>query len=354
MNIVHDIMGRAVRELQTFEGWARLIVTLCMLSVLAAVFMNFQLAQNSRAIRAKRKSIVETGSMLGFLAGFYLLIRFRVGVYDLPVIYYPGAVIGLVLVVIGAVVNITGRFALGKNWGNQVIIYEDHSLVTKGIYRVVRHPLYASLIWMFLGAALVFQNGLALLAALMIFIPGMFYRAKQEEKALLVRFPDYQKYRNTVGMFFPISMGPETVMVSRQSFAFCRISLTAILWLALVLHNLWLVVAVFALLSLSVILKVQRSPMIQLYRQTIQRLFPAQKFEMLDVAAMRFAHGTGALMSLVVILAILTSPAIGWCSLLAFCVIKTISAFGFCPASKLFVCMRNGGCCALTRAVDVR
>jgi hypothetical protein len=32
-----------------------------------------------------------------------------------------------------------------------------------------------------------------------------------------------------------------------------------------------------------------------------------------------------------------------------FCLLKTITAAGYCPASKLFVCMKNGGCCALTR-----
>ena len=37
--------------------------------------------------------------------------------------------------------------------------------------------------------------------------------------------------------------------------------------------------------------------------------------------------------------------------IVAFCTVsvETISAVGFSPASKLFVCMRNGGCCALTR-----
>ena len=89
--------------------------------------------------------------------------------------------------------------------------------------------------------------------------------------------------------------------------------------------------------------------MIQLYRQTVLRLFPTEHYELLDVPAMRFAHGMGAAMSLVVVLAMLAAPRAGWYCLLALCVLKSIAALGFCPASKLFVCMRNGGCCALTR-----
>ena len=79
------------------------------------------------------------------------------------------------------------------------------------------------------------------------------------------------------------------------------------------------------------------------------RLFPTQHYEYLDVPAMRFAHGMGAAMSLAVILAMLAAPQVGWYCLMTLCLLKTIAALGLCPASKLFVCMRNGGCCALTR-----
>lgn len=104
---------------------------------------------------------------------------------------HPAAVFGLGLVILGTVVNVAGRLALGKNWGNQVIIYDDHKLVTNGSYRFVRHPLYAGLIWMFAGAALVFQNWAALAGTILVFFPAMHYRAKQEEQALVAQFPEY-------------------------------------------------------------------------------------------------------------------------------------------------------------------
>jgi protein-S-isoprenylcysteine O-methyltransferase Ste14 len=346
----NEIAGGLAQQLHTFEGCARLIVAFCTLSVLIAVFLNFLFARRKgpRAIRTERKSIVETGSMLGFFVAFYFLVKLRFGVVQIPQLYYVGATIGLLLLLLGTIINIIGRFELGRNWGNQVLVYEDHTLVTRGIYRVVRHPLYAGLIWMFLGAAMVFQNLAALLATVLVFMPAMYYRAKQEEKALVAQFPNYREYRNTTGMFFPISMGPEVVQVPKLAFAFCRISLTVLLWLALALNQVWLVAALFCILLVSVLLKVHRSPMVQLYQQTVLRVFPSSGDAFLDVPAMRFAHGLGALMSLAVTLTMLAAPTAGWYCLAALCVIKTISAVGFCPASKLFVCMRNGGCCALT------
>jgi protein-S-isoprenylcysteine O-methyltransferase Ste14 len=347
-----DVLNRLGQELQTFPGWARWIVALCTVSVLAAVFVNCQLAKGRRVQRTKRKSVVETGSMLAFFLVVYLLIRFRIGVCDIPAAYYPTAIAGLALVVLGTVVNILGRFALGRNWGNQVIIYQDHTLITGGVYRIVRHPLYAGLIWMFIGAGLVFQNWAALALTLLVFIPGMYYRGRQEEKALLSQFPEYGEYRNRTGMLFPLSMGPEVAPIPGPAFAFCRISLTVLLWVALGLRNLGLVVAVFCILLASVLLKVQRSPMIQLYQQTVLRLVPTQQMVFLDVPAMRFAHGMGAIMCLAVIVMILVDARAGWYGLAVLCLLKTLAAFGFCPASRLFVCMRKGGCCALTRGVQ--
>jgi hypothetical protein len=217
------------------------------------------------------------------------------------------------------------------------------------VYRVVRHPLYAGLIWMFTGAALVFQNWLALAATALIFFPGVYYRGKQEEKALIAQFPAYGEYRNHTGMFFPMAMGPETARVPTAAFLFCRVSLTVLLWVALVLNSFWPVLAVFVILLASVILKVQRSPMVQLYQQTVLRIFPTWHYELLDVPAMRFAHALGMVLSFAVLLALLASPPVGWYCLLAFCLLKTVTAIGYCPASKLFACMKNGGCCALTR-----
>jgi protein-S-isoprenylcysteine O-methyltransferase Ste14 len=348
-SFANDLQARVTQDLQTFPGFARLFVNVCVAAILIAVALNFWLARNAHAVRARRKSVVETGSMLAFFIGVYCLIRYRVGVHDIGAAYYPLAISGLVLLGLGTALNLAGRFALGRNWGNQVIIYQDHTLVRSGVYGIVRHPLYAGLVWMFVGASLVFQNWAALSATVLLFVPGMAYRATQEERALSSQFPEYEDYRKKTGMLVPVAMGPEVMQLPRQAFAFCRISLTVLLWGALVWKSTWLVLVVFGLLAMSMMLKVQRSPMVQLYWQTVLRIFPTENHVFLDVPAMRFAHGMGATMALVVWVLLQANPSTGRYWLAAFCVIKTISAFGFCPASKLFVCLRKGGCCALTR-----
>jgi protein-S-isoprenylcysteine O-methyltransferase Ste14 len=179
------------------------IIGLCALAMTLSILINFAECSRSQA-KAQKRSIVATGRMTLFFAGFYLLIRLRVGAIEVPWLPLRVALVvaGLGIIVIGCGVNIAGRLKLGKNWANQVTIYEDQRLVTDGVYRLVRHPLYASLIWMFYGASLVYANLAALLANTLVFLPFMAYRARQEEKLLLNEFKEYAEYQKRVGMFF--------------------------------------------------------------------------------------------------------------------------------------------------------
>jgi protein-S-isoprenylcysteine O-methyltransferase Ste14 len=193
---------------KVFYLFCVVVVILCVFSILMAVLIDFVEFQERKKTKNEKKSLVETGTMMGFFLFFYALIRFGVGQIYVP--YSPLKIfimsLGLVLLILGCVVNIEGRLKLGRNWANQIKIYHDHYLVSDGVYAWVRHPLYASLIWMFWGSSLVFFNPLAFLANGLIFMPSMYYRAKQEEGLLMKEFRDYKNYKMKVGMFFPKSI----------------------------------------------------------------------------------------------------------------------------------------------------
>lgn len=184
---------------------ARWIVPVCASVVLTAVAMNFALAADAGAVRVRKRSPVATASMMGFFFAVYALIHQHVGEFTAPSVAASVglAVAGAALVVAGSAVNVLGRIRLGGNWANQVTVYEDQTLVSTGVFGLVRHPLYASLIWMFTGASLVYHNAAALAATLLIFVPAMWYRACQEEQFLAQQFPEYADYQHRVGMLFP-------------------------------------------------------------------------------------------------------------------------------------------------------
>lgn len=139
------------------------------------------------------------------------------------------------------------------------------------------------------------------------------------------------------------------VTVQHSAFLFCRVSMTVILWAAFLLHSIFVLWLAFILLVLSATLGVDRAPMIVLYTQTVGRFLPTHT-ETLDRSAMRFAHSLGALWSGACLFCLFLFPfsLIGWRLLLLLTIMKTISASGYCPASKLYTCA-TGGCCPLSR-----
>lgn len=203
------ILDQLKRSLSGPLGWLDLavvvVIGLCVLAVFTAVLIDFAEYHGRPRAKTVRRSIVDTASMTAFFIGLYALIRLRIMELHIP---WPAAritmvVAGLVVIVLGCWVNIAGRLRLGRNWANQVTIYDDQKLVTAGVYGFVRHPLYASLVWMFYGACLVYANLSAVLATTLVFVPFMYYRAGQEEALLEKEFPGYPAYRSRVGMFFP-------------------------------------------------------------------------------------------------------------------------------------------------------
>jgi len=175
---------------------------LCILLMLGAVLFNFINIGENRSFR-ERRSPIATASMTAFFILLYLTIRFQWSANSMDGLL-PLRWLGLTGMVFGAIFNLWGRVYLKTNWANQVRIYDDQQLITTGPYRIVRHPLYASIIWMFYGASLVYLNPLAALEITLLFIPAMLYRSNLEELALTETFGEkYIIYKTDTGRFFP-------------------------------------------------------------------------------------------------------------------------------------------------------
>ena len=179
-------------------------VLICFVSswaVIIAVLWDF-VRFYSRHSNKEKKSFIATWSMFLFFFLYLAVIVNKIGYIKIEYSFREIlSFIGSMLVLLGAYVNIKGRIDLGRQWADQIKIYDDHKLITDGVYKYVRHPLYASLIWMFFGGALVFTNWLAFLLNCFIFIPMMYLRAKQEEALLEKTFPEYGDYKKRVKMF---------------------------------------------------------------------------------------------------------------------------------------------------------
>lgn len=181
-----------------------IILRVSLFILFAAIAFDFMKYGGQENTVKEKKSIVETGSMAGFFGLYYLATRYTPWLLSVSEqVALIMAMIGAVLVFMGAILNVYGRVSLSHNWANHIKIYAHHELVRSGLYKYVRHPLYATIILMFIGGSLVFRNLLSFGLVILIFIPFMWYRAKQEEQLLEARFKDYTTYKREAGMFIP-------------------------------------------------------------------------------------------------------------------------------------------------------
>ena len=103
---------------------------------------------------------------------------------------------------------------LGRNFSIAVEVLEEHSLVTEGVYRRIRHPMYAAHFLWAVAQALLLHNWVAGPAMLVAFVPLYFSRVRREEQMMVERSgEEYREYMSRTGRVLPRS-GRDTLEVA--------------------------------------------------------------------------------------------------------------------------------------------
>ena len=111
--------------------------------------------------------------------------------------------LGVVLFGVGGALRIWPVFVLGNRFSGLVAIQPGHTLVTNGIYGVIRHPSYLGLLMNSLGWAFAFRSLVGVLLAVLI-VPPLVARISAEERLLSSQFGDeYDAYRNRTWRLVP-------------------------------------------------------------------------------------------------------------------------------------------------------
>ena len=94
--------------------------------------------------------------------------------------------------------------ALGRHLRFDAALDRDHLLVSFGPYRVLRHPIYTSMLCMLLGTGFLLTPPPWLLIATLVFVIGTEIRVRIEDRLLASRFRDeFQGYQRTVSAYIP-------------------------------------------------------------------------------------------------------------------------------------------------------
>jgi protein-S-isoprenylcysteine O-methyltransferase Ste14 len=111
--------------------------------------------------------------------------------------------IGVMLFAAGGALRLWPVFVLGERFSGLAAIQPGHTLVTSGVYGLIRHPSYLGLLINSLGWSLAFRSGVGLLLTLLL-IPPLLARIGAEENLLREQFgDDYNAYRSHTWRLIP-------------------------------------------------------------------------------------------------------------------------------------------------------
>ena len=111
--------------------------------------------------------------------------------------------VGLLLIFSGFAIAFTGVGTLRRFYSSTLIIREDHQLITHGIYRYTRHPIYLGVTMIIIGIPVYTSSlkGLMVMAALIAVIQ---FRIRIEERLLTEEFGEaYLAYKETTNKLIP-------------------------------------------------------------------------------------------------------------------------------------------------------
>jgi protein-S-isoprenylcysteine O-methyltransferase Ste14 len=93
---------------------------------------------------------------------------------------------------------------LGRNWFQTLEMREGHRLVTNGVFKYVRHPMYAAFLLWGVAQPLLLHNWLAGWSHLAAFLVLYLLRVRREERMMLDYFGnEYRDYMRRTGRLFP-------------------------------------------------------------------------------------------------------------------------------------------------------
>jgi len=112
--------------------------------------------------------------------------------------------IGMLFLVVGLWLLRQSHSDLGRNWSMTLELRENHALVTSGVYRHLRHPMYSAMFLISIGQLLITPNWLVGPASLVVFALLFALRIEKEEAMMLEQFGEqYAAYARRTKRLIP-------------------------------------------------------------------------------------------------------------------------------------------------------
>jgi len=146
-----------------------------------------------------------------------LVVLLSIGMFFLPLIFaftdwlnfadyqlpaWCGAV-GCLIFILSLWLLYRSHADLHKNWSPMLEIRKDQDLITDGVFKHIRHPMYAAHFGWGIAQILLLWNWIAGPSMLISMLPLYFYRLGKEETMMEEKFPEYKEYKKKTGRIIP-------------------------------------------------------------------------------------------------------------------------------------------------------
>lgn len=165
-------------------------------------------AREKVRIRANRNTLPDMTLFLavslgGFLVPLFYVFTPLLAFADYTIPRWVGLA-GIAILIVANWLFWRAHRDLGQNWSPTLEIRDGHAIVTTGIYRRIRHPMYLSLWLLVLSQAMILPNYVAGFSGLLPFGILYFHRVKKEERMMMEEFgSEYERYLKKTGRLFP-------------------------------------------------------------------------------------------------------------------------------------------------------
>jgi protein-S-isoprenylcysteine O-methyltransferase Ste14 len=148
-------------------------------------------SKETKITESRKRTLEKTLLVLMGIGGFLLPLAFVISPL-LSFADYPLRPLSLLggIVCLGLSLWLFHRshLDLGTNWSNSLELRENHQLVAFGVYKSIRHPMYAAIFVYALAQALLLSNWLAGPGCLVAFSFMLVFRLRPEERMMMEKF----------------------------------------------------------------------------------------------------------------------------------------------------------------------
>jgi len=182
------------------RSWIELVWMLVGIYWLLAAFQ-------SKPVARRERWYSRLGHIVMMALALFLLFKRSTGIAVLEARLIPEnpgiAWAGFCITIAGCAFAVWARVLLGSNWSATVTLKQNHELVRRGPYAVVRHPVYSGFLLGMLGTALALGEFRGLIACALAFT-AWFVKSRTEEKFLAEQFGEaYAGYCRQVKQLIP-------------------------------------------------------------------------------------------------------------------------------------------------------